>query len=111
MSDIKVNKFVWNAISEVDKEHIVTHLRQYGVLKSDEFILADADTAFPDVRQHNHGSDVEKFENAKALGLDWICRAICDSSNSEKNCALYGQSLSSCLDTISVSRQLSHAGS
>lgn len=109
MSDIKVNKYVWDAIPDRDKQHIVAHLREYGVLKPDQSLLADADTDFPAIKQHNHDAYVEKFENAKALGVDWICRGICDSSNSEKNCSLYGQSLSACFNSISTSRQRSHA--
>jgi len=104
MSDIKVNKLIWDAISEQDKQHIITHLRQFGVLKPEQQIVADARTMFPAIRSHVNDTTVDA-KKVKAIGLDWTCRAICDSTNAETNCIFYGQPLSACLCAISRSRE------
>lgn len=109
MSDIKVNKIVWDAISAVDKRHIITHLRQYGVLKPEQNIVADAHTPPPFITPHSKNESGDD-DSIQALGIDWTCRAICDSTKAETNCALYGQALSSCLLTICDSRESVHSG-
>jgi len=105
MADIKVNKIIWDAVSDSEKQHIAAHLRQYGVLKSDQNIIADPDTPLPDITLHHDDARIEDVENVKALGVDWICRSVCDSTKAETDCLLYGQSLSACLATVSASRE------
>lgn len=105
MTDIKVNKRIWDVLSEPDKLRIVAHLRQHKVLKPNQNIIADADTPPPSICSHIFDSRTVGAENIRALGVDWMCRAICDSTQAETNCSLYGQSLSSCLATISASRE------
>jgi hypothetical protein len=111
MTDIKVNKLVWDSISELDKEGIVAHLRQYGVLKPGQIIVADAHTPLPSIKPHSKEALMGQAgeRNVKALGVDWICRAICDSTNAETDCPLYGQSLGACLATVSASREVSQS--
>ena len=107
MTDIKVNKLVWDSISEADKKGIVTHLKQYGVLKPSQNIIADSRTPLPAIKSHTGVVLMRAGEerNIKALGVDWICRAICDSTNAEADCPLYGQSLGACLATVYASRE------
>lgn len=103
MSDVKVNKIVWDALSEADKKYITTHLKEFGVLKAEQNIVADADTPPPAIVPHINDTSGDS-NSVEALGIDWICRAICDASRAEKNCVLYGQPLSACLHTIAASR-------
>lgn len=106
MSDIKVNKLVWDTVDETGKQHIVAHLREYGVLKPDQQIVADAQTALPEIRPHVIDDAGTKADvNVRTLGVDWICRAICDSTHSATDCSVYGQSLSACLAMIVASRE------
>lgn len=105
MTDIKVNKVIWDAVPEIDKKNISAHLLEYGVLKPGQNIIADADTPLPAVTCHINDAPTEDDECIKALGIDWMCRAICDSSKAETHCSLYGQSLSACLATIATSRE------
>lgn len=109
MADIKVNKRIWDAVSEIDKQNISAHLLEYGVLKPGQNIIADANTSLPAVTCHINDAPSEDDECIKALGVDWMCRAICDSTKSETNCTLYGQSLSACLATIATSREANKA--
>lgn len=105
MSDIKVNNILWAALSDADKQHITAHLHEYGVLKPDQNIVADTHTAPPAITCHKNDSILGVDEDIKAPGLDWLCRAICDSTKSETDCSLYGQSVSVCLGTIADSRK------
>ena len=104
MSDIIVNKLIWDAISEADKRHIAAHLEQYGVLKPGQKIVADSHAPLPSVKPHINDTSGDN-EVAEAMGIDWTCRAICDLTKAEANCSLYGQPLSACLKTISQSRE------
>jgi len=104
VSDIIVNKLVWDAISEADKRHIAAHLEQYGVLKPGQKIVADAHAPLPSITPHIYDTSGDN-DVTKALGIDWTCRAICDSTKVEANCSHYGQPLSACLKTISQSRE------
>jgi hypothetical protein len=107
MSDVKVNKVIWDALSESDKKYITTHLKEYGVLKAEQNIVADAYTPPPTITPHIN--DIPgASESAEALGIDWTCRAICDATKAEINCVLYGQPLSACLHTIAASRENCH---
>jgi hypothetical protein len=108
MTDIKVNKKIWDAVSEVDKQNISAHLREYGVLKPGHHIIADANTLLPSITCHINEVPSDD-ECIKALGIDWMCRAICDSSKAETHCSLYGQSLPACLATIATSRATNNA--
>lgn len=110
MTDIKVNKILWDAVSDSDKQTIAAHLRQYGVLKPGQNIVADAHTPPPFITCHVNETTSEDDENINALGLDWMCRAVCDSTKAEADCSLYGQSLSACLATISASREANNTG-
>lgn len=105
MSDIKVNKILWDALSDVDKQHIRGHLHEYGVLKPDQNIVADTHTPPPSITCHINDAVSGVDEEIQAPGLDWLCRAICDSTKSETDCSLYGQSVSACLGTIAGSRK------
>ncbi|HUX90735.1 MAG TPA: hypothetical protein VMV48_08605 [Gallionellaceae bacterium] len=105
MTDFKVNKRIWDVLSEPDKLRIVAHLQQHGALKPNQNIIADAHTPPPSIASRIFDSTTGGAENIKALGVDWMCRAICDSTKAETNCSLYGQSLSACLATISASRE------
>jgi hypothetical protein len=105
MTYFKVNKRIWDVLSEQDKRGIVAHLQQHGVLKPRQNIIADAHTPPPSIGSRIFDSTTAGAENIKALGVDWMCRAICDSTKAEANCSLYGQSLSACLATISASRE------
>jgi hypothetical protein len=107
VSDIKVNKLIWDSISKSDKESIVIHLQQYGVLKPGQNIIADTHTPLPFIKSHTKEDVMMKDEEGSinALGVDWICRAICDSTNAEADCPLYGQPLEACLATISAGRE------
>jgi len=107
MSDVKVNKVVWDALTEADKIYITTHLKEFGVLKVEQNIVADACTAPPATTPHINDTSGDT-ESAVALGIDWTCRAICDATNTEMNCVLYGQPLSACLHTIAASREAQH---
>jgi hypothetical protein len=110
MKYIKVNKLVWDSVSEADKQNITEHLREYGVLKPDQEIVADAHTPLPAITPHIHDTRTKTDENFNALGVDWICRAICDSTHSESDCSVYGQSLPACLATIAASREARNSG-
>lgn len=107
VTDIKVNKRIWDSISESDKESIAIHLRQHGVLKPGQNIIADANTPLLFIKPHTkEGIPIKvEEETINALGVDWLCRAICDSTNAEANCSLYGQPLKDCLATVSACRE------
>lgn len=105
MSDIKVNKIFWDALSDAEKLHITGHLHEYGVLKSGQNIVADTHTPPPSITCHINDSISGVDEDIKAPGLDWLCRAICDSTKSETDCSLYGQSVPACLGAIAGSRK------
>lgn len=109
MADIKVNKRIWDAVSESDKKNISTHLLEYGVLKPGQNIIADADASLPAITCHISDASTGDDECIKALGIDWMCRAICDSTKAETQCKLYGQSLSACLASIASSRDTNNA--
>jgi len=102
LSDIKVNKILWDTLSDADKQHITEHLHEYGVLKPDQNIVADAHTPPPAVTCHINDPISGVDEDIQAPGLDWLCRAICDSTKSETDCSLYGQSVSACLGAIAA---------
>jgi len=106
LSDIKVNKIIWDAVQESDKQHIALHLRLFGVLKPDQNIVADAKTAQPAICYPLDEITTANDEDIKALGIDWLCRDICDLAKTETGCSLYGQSLSTCLETIAASREV-----
>lgn len=67
MSDVKVNKVVWNALSEADKNYIATHLKEFGVLKEEQNIVADACTPPPSVTPHINDASADS-KSAVALG-------------------------------------------
>ena len=89
MSDVKVNKVVWDVLYEADKKYIATHLKEFGVLKAEQKIVADADTPPPAIVPHINDTSVDS-NSVEAMGINWTCRAICDASRAEKNCVLYG---------------------
>ena len=106
MSDIRVNKLIWDSLQETDRQHIAAHLREYGVLKPDHKIAADAHAPLPEIRPHVISDTGTKADvNVRALGVDWIRRAICDSTHAETDCSVYGQSLKVCLSLIAASRK------
>lgn len=106
MSDIKVNKAIWDTVRESDKEHIALHLRLFGVLKPAQNIVADANTTQPAISYPLDEMRTSNEENIKAMGIDWLCRDICKLVKAETGCSLYGQSLSTCLETIAASREV-----
>lgn len=108
MAGVKVNKVVWDALTEADKKYITAHLKEYGVLKAEQNIVADAHALPPAITAHINDSLADR-ESAEALGIDWTCRAICDATKAEMNCVLYGQPLSACLNTIASSREAHHS--
>lgn len=94
---------MWEALSVPDKRQIIHHLEHFGVLKEGQQIVGDINTPMPAI--DCHGCD-RNGKGVQALGVDWVCRAICNSSGEKTNCALYGQSLHLCMETISKSRQV-----
>lgn len=106
MTDIKVNKKIWDAVPTSDKNHIELHLRLFGVLKPDQSIIADAQSAQPSKNYQFDELSIMNDENVKALGIDWLCRDICKLAKAKTGCTLYGQSLSTCLETIAASREI-----
>jgi len=105
MTDIKVNKIIWDAVSDVEKQQITSHLREYGVLKPGQNIVADPLSLSSAITCRMNDVSMGAVGCTRALGLDWLCRAICDSTKSETDCPLYGQSLAACFATIVASRE------
>lgn len=106
MTDIKVNKIIWDSVPAQDKDHITLHLRQFGVLQPGENIVADVGVPSPANLTELDSVITDKDRNVKALGIDWLCRYICVMSKRETGCLLYGQTISTCLETIASSRIL-----
>jgi hypothetical protein len=104
MADVKVNKMLWNAVSEVEKQHIEYHLRTFGVLEYGQKIVTDAENTQP-IKCEQAGEQ-DKRKNISALGTDWICRNICELAKAESGtcCSLSEKSLNNCLTIIAASR-------
>lgn len=106
MSDLKVSKIIWDKVSVLDKQHITSHLRLFGVIDPDQNIIADDQTELPcidyplDQITTAHGLDF------KAQGIDWLCRDICNLAKIKRGCSAYGPTLATCLATIADSREL-----
>ncbi len=106
MKAVKVNKFIWDALSEIDKAHVTAHLRHFGVLDETEYIIGDRATPFPSGESIlKTGSQTGKHA-VIAEGKDWLCRAVCDSMDKKSNCKLYGQSTRLCMESITKHREV-----
>lgn len=105
MTDIKVNKLLWDTLSETERKHIALHLRMFGVLTPDQHIVGDAETPPPKLFYKLENIVTGSEDDIEALGVDWFCRSVCDLAKKNKGCTQYGQSLSTCLATIAASRE------
>lgn len=105
MDEIKVNKFMWDALSQTDKLKIAAHLVQYGVLQPGQSIVGDVHAPMPPIDSLSNGNH-RGNPQINALGVDWVCRAVCDSSGTKSNCVLYGQSMRLCLESVTKSREI-----
>lgn len=105
MSYLKVNKRVWDAVPASDIQHITLHLQECGVLKVGQIIIADADTPPPAICLSINKKADRKIENVEALGIDWLCKAICNSTETAHLCSLSDKPLSVCLSKVSASRK------
>lgn len=104
--DIPVNKFIWESLPELDRQHITAHLLHFGVINPEQRIVPQVNVPVPEVKPHVGDINTADMEKIRACGVDWLCRAICDSTQAEKNCTLYGQPLLQCLKTIEMTREL-----
>lgn len=105
MSYFKVNKMVWDAVPALDKQHITAHLQQYGVLKAGQVIIADIETPPPALCLSINKKADREIENVEALGMDWLCKAICNSIETSNMCSLSDKKLSLCLSKVTASRK------
>ena len=106
MKAVKVNKFIWDALPAIDKEHVTAHLKHFGVLNEDEIIVGDSSIPFPSGESILKAGSNTGQHAVLALGVDWLCRAVCDSMENKCNCALYGQSTRLCVESIIKHREV-----
>ena len=104
MLQFKVNKMLWDAVPVKDRLHITAHLQEHGVLKAGQEIVADAETRLPALCPSMGNITDRKLEHVEALGVDWLCKAICHSTEASFMCSLSDKTLSQCLTKVTASR-------
>lgn len=106
MSDIKVNKTIWDQVSVLDKQHITAHLRLFGILEPEENIIADDQTSLPCIDYPLDQITAPHGQELKALGIDWLCRDICNMVKRNKQGSAYECTPATCLSSIADTRKI-----
>jgi hypothetical protein len=106
MSLVKVNKIIWDALPEDDRNQITAHLQHFGVLQEGQQIIGDMRMPMPSIESLMKYGPGKGAHQVEALGVDWMCRAICDSMETKTNCVLYGQSSRFCMESITKHREV-----
>lgn len=106
MSDLKINKVIWDKVSVLDRQHITAHLRSFGVLEPDENIFGDDRTDLPHIDYPLDQITTPQGQDLKAWGIDWLCRDLCNLAKSRRLGSAYGCTLATCLSIIADSHEL-----
>lgn len=106
MSDLKVNKTIWDKVSVLDKQHITSHLRSFGILEPEGNIIGDDQTNLPSINYPLDQITTAHGQDIKAWGIDWLCRDICNLAKQKRAGSAYGCPLVTCLSTLAESREL-----
>ena len=102
MDKIKVNHIFWEALSELEKKCISDHLLKFGVLGSDQAIIADMETPPPIIVLPQSPATIN------AMLIDWICYSICHAACDASKCTQRVNDINKCLQVIQTDRESSN---
>lgn len=111
MADIKINKKLWDAVSDQNKKSITDHLVDHEVIKPTDKIVADENTPVPSPDTQVFGATIG---DVTTFGLipGWICKAACDAAAAAAvaACTATGPGLAACLALIAAAREACRNG-
>lgn len=111
MADIKVNKKLWDAVSDQNKKSITDHLVDHEVLKQGDQIVPDENTPVPAPETQIYGATIG---DVTTFGLipGWVCKAACDAAAAAAvaACTASGPALAACLAVIAAGREACRNG-
>ena len=111
MANIKINKKLWDAVSDQNKKSITDHLLDHEVIKPGDKIVPDEKTPVPSPDTQVFGATIG---DVTTLGLipGGVCKALCDAAAAAAvaACTASGPALAACLAVIAAAREACRNG-